>query len=154
MRLLVAVAVFLMCAGGASASGGISCEAKDKAVSFDVSAGVSRGLGAAIFSFDGTVAILDKKIADDLATTKFERDHVAQYWLDGEELRLLLYREREGDKPHGYVELQVVTKARPGDDEEGLYAGRYQLSTYDTVDENTVEALTSSYEGDVSCFVE
>jgi hypothetical protein len=153
MRFVVAVAVFSMCAGEAQASGGINCEAKDKAVSIDVSAGVSRGMGAAIFSFDGTLEIDDPRVAPDLANTKFELDHVAQYWLDGEELRLRLYRERVGDKPHGYVELSIETKSR-GDEDEGVYAGRYQLSTYDTVDENTVEAVTSSYEGEVSCFVE
>ncbi|MEQ1944903.1 hypothetical protein ABMA32_21000 [Mesorhizobium sp. VNQ89] len=154
MRLLVAVAVLLMCGAEALASGGINCEAKDEVVTFDVGAGVSRGMGAAIFSFDGTVTIKDPKIAPDLTNTKFELDNVAQYWLDGEELRLRLYRERVGDKPHGYVELEILTKARTGDDDEGLYAGRYQLSTYDTLDENTVEAVTSSYEGKVSCFVE
>ncbi|MBL8578449.1 MAG: hypothetical protein JNK47_14585 [Mesorhizobium sp.] len=151
---LVAVAVLSICAGEALASGGLSCEAKDKAVSFDVSAGVSRGLGAAIFSFNGAVKVADKKVATDLANTAFELDHVAQYWLDGEELRLRLYREHEGDKPHGYVELEILTKALPGDDGEGIYEGSYSLGTYDTVDENTVEAITSSYEGKVSCFVE
>ncbi|MBX3582020.1 MAG: hypothetical protein KF810_09005 [Rhizobiaceae bacterium] len=152
MRILVAVAVFSMCAGGASASGGINCEARDKAVSFEVSAGVSRGLGAAIFSFDGKVTIKDKKIASDLVNTKFERDHVAQYWLDGKELRLLLYREREGDKPHGYVELGIVTKAKPGDDDDGIYGGDYTLSVFDT--SNSDEGLTVTRKGKVSCFVE
>ena len=152
MRFPVAVAVFSMCAGGASASGGINCEAKDKAVSFEVSAGVSRGLGAAIFSFDGKVTIKDKKIASDLVNTKFERDHVAQYWLDGKELRLLLYREREGDKPHGYVELGIETKARPGDDGEGVYDGSYTLSVFDT--SKSGDGVTVTREGRVSCFVE
>lgn len=77
-----------------------------------------------------------------------------QYWLDGEDLRLLLYREREGDKPHGYVELTIETTARPGDDGEGFYDGRYSLSVFDITDENGGEGVTVTREGVVVCSAE
>jgi hypothetical protein len=137
----------------ASASGGVQCSADANGVTFEVGGGVSRGMGAALFSFEGRLEVADKAIAADLARTTFARDHVAQYWLDGEELRLLIYREREGDKPHGYVELTLETKARPGDDGEGMYDGRYMLRIFDMTDENG-EGITVSREGDVECFVE
>jgi hypothetical protein len=111
-------------------------------------------MGAAIFSFEGKLEISDKAIAADLGRTTFAREHVAQYWLDGEELRLLLYREREGDKPHGYVELTILTKARPGDDGEGMYDGSYALAVFDTTEENGGEGVTVEREGDVNCSVE
>jgi hypothetical protein len=137
----------------ASASGAVQCSADANGVTFEVGGGVSRGMGAALFSFEGRLEVADKAIAADLARTTFTRDHVAQYWLDGEDLRLLIYREREGDKPHGYVELTLGTKARPGDDGEGMYDGRYMLRIFDMTDENG-EGITVSREGGVECFVE
>ena len=53
----------------------------------------------------------DKAVADDLRKIGLRGSHLAQYWLDGKELRLLLYREREAAKTHGYVELTILTKA-------------------------------------------
>ena len=110
----------------------------------------TRGMGSPIFSFDGKVDIKDKSIAADLRQTAFQMDHVAQYWLDGKELRLDLYRERESDKPHGYVELVLYTKALG--DELG-YAGRYELIVYDGVDD-TSEAKEARFNGKVECTVE
>lgn len=138
----------------AFASGGLNCSADADGVMFEVSGGVTRGMGSPLFSFDGRLEVADKAIAPDLARTEFARDHVAQYWLDGEDLRLLLYRERQGDKPHGYVELTITTKARGGDDGEGMYDGRYVLSVFDVTDEDGGESVTFSREGDVECFAE
>jgi hypothetical protein len=135
----------------AFASGGLHCSADADGVTFEVSGGVTRGMGSPLFSFEGVVEIADKAIAADLAKTAFSRKHVAQYWLDGEDLRLVLYREREGDKPHGYVELTVTTKVRAGDDGEGFYDGRYALSVFDTTDNNGVAI---DREGAVSCSAE
>lgn len=154
MRLFVFISAFVLSAGAALASGGVNCSADADGVAFEVGGGVSRGMGAALFSFEGTLAVADPGVADDLAKTSFAREHVAQYWLDGEELRLVLYREREGDKPHGYAELTIRTKARAGDDGEGVYDGRYTLSVFDMAAGNDAEGATTRREGDVSCFAE
>lgn len=138
----------------AFASGGLHCLADANGVAFEVGGGVTRGMGGPLFSFEGSLQIADKAVAGDLGKTTFARDHVAQYWLDGEELRLLLYREREGDKPHGYVELTIETKARGGDDGEGFYDGRYTLSVFDMTNENGGEGVMVSREGDVECSAE
>lgn len=133
----------------AFASGGLHCTG-DGGATFEVNGGVTRGMGGPLFSFEGVLEIADKNIAPDLSRTTFERDHVAQYWLDGQDLRLVLYREREGDKPHGYVELTITTKAHAGD-EEGSYDGGYALSIFDTTDDNSI---TIEREGAVFCSVE
>ncbi|MDQ2634785.1 MAG: hypothetical protein M3Y78_13730, partial [Pseudomonadota bacterium] len=138
----------------AFASGGVHCAAEGDGVTFEVGGGVSRGMGAALFSFEGRLEMADKAIAADLGRTEFAREHVAQYWLDGEELRLLLYRERQGDMPHGYVELTIETQARAGDDGEGMYDGSYMLRVFDMTDENGGEGVTVSREGAVECFAE
>ena len=154
MRTKLVLMLATLACQPAFASGGLHCSADAEGVAFEVSGGVARGMGSPLFSFDGTLEITDKSVAADLSRTIFARDHVAQYWLDGEDLRLLLYREREGDKPHGYVELTIVTKARPGDDGEGMYDGRYKLSVFDMTEENGGEGVTVEREGEVVCSAE
>lgn len=154
MRTILSLILLTIAANPALASGGLNCSANEKDVSFDVSGGVTRGMGSPLFSFQGTVRIADPKVATDLAGTEFAQEHVAQYWLDGEDLRLRLYREREGGLPHGYVELGIETKAAPGDDGEGLYEGLFVLTVFDGVDDDNHEGVTVRREGQVSCFVE
>lgn len=150
MRATLAAIAILSGIVPAAASGGIDCNAKDKKVEFNVHAGVTRGMGSPIFAFESTVEIKDKSIAEDLRKTSFTREDVAQYWLDGKDLRLLLYRERTGDKPHGYVELVIYTKS--AGDEIG-YDGSYELTVYDGVGDNA-EAKEAKFEGEVGCSVE
>jgi hypothetical protein len=122
-------------------------------VVFEVGGGVTRGMGGPLFSFEGQLEVAGDGIAADLGKTAFAREHVAQYWLDGEDLRLLLYREREGDKPHGYVELAIETKGR-GEADEGFYDGRYTLTVFDTTLESGGEDVTLNREGEVVCSAE
>jgi hypothetical protein len=150
MRLILCAGLFIVSVFPAFASGGISCEAEDGAAKIAVESGVTRGMGSPVFNFRGSAVISDKAIAEDLRTTAFTDDHLAQYWLDGEDLRLVLYREREGDKPHGYVEITVLTKA---DGDEGGYAGTYELTAYDGTGDDP-EGKTVKLEGKIGCFVE
>lgn len=154
MRRIFFVLSAMLAASSAHASGGLNCSADAGGVTIEVGGGVTRGMGGPLFSFEGEVSDTGKGIAEDLAKTKFAREHVAQYWLDGEDLRLLLYREREGDKPHGYVELTILTKVRPGDDGEGLYDGRYDLTIFDATEDNGGEGVTVKREGAIECFAE
>lgn len=154
MRRVFLALVVALSPVAAFASGGVSCSADDGGVTFELGGGVSRGMGAALFSFGGTLQIAGKDIAADLGKMEFAREHIAQYWLDGEELRLVLYREREGDKPHGYAELTIRTKARAGDDGEGVYDGQYQAVVYDADQGDNGEGKTVTFAGKVSCFAE
>jgi hypothetical protein len=107
-------------------------------------------MGSPIFNFAGKLEVLDKSAAEDLKKTEFDSAHVAQYWLDDKDLRLLLYRERAGDKPHGYAELTVLTKVG----EEGTYTGRYTLTIFDTTGDTSADGKTVTADGEISCFVE
>jgi hypothetical protein len=137
--------------GPASASGGLSCSAGETGITIQVDGGVSRGMGGQLFSFDGSVSIKDAAVAADLQNTSFAREHVAQYWLDGEELRLGIYRERDADKPHGYVELEVRAKVQ-GEPDEGLYAGTFLVKTWDGAGDGDPKEFKA--EGAIECFVE
>jgi hypothetical protein len=137
--------------GPAAASGGLSCNAGEKGVTVELESGITRGMGGPLFNFNGTVTIKDPAVAEDLRTTTFQIEHVPQYWLDGKELRLGLYRERDADKPHGYVEL-VVTTGVVGEPDEGVYAGTFAVSTFDGTGDGEPKRFSS--EGTIECFVE
>jgi hypothetical protein len=133
----------------AHASGGFGCDAEDKNVSFLFESGVTRGMGSPVFNFRGKAEIKSKEVAADLRTTEFDGAHLAQYWSEDGQLNLVIYREREGDKPHGYVQFVIRTKG----DEEG-HSGRYELTVFDGVDDATPEGKTYSASGKVECILE
>jgi hypothetical protein len=153
MRFLTTcVALFLM-SGNALASGGLSCDSEEDAPArIVIEAGMTRGMGSPIFSFKGSVTIADPAVAEDLRKLEFDQQHVPQYWLDMTSLKLRLYREREGDKPHGYVDITIHTQ--PRDSEEGTYGGGYTLEVFDMTGDTTGEGKTVKLEGPMSCFLE
>jgi hypothetical protein len=150
MKQLLPSLLLLASTCAASASGGLSCTVDDANLAFLVEAGVTRGMGGPVFALEGEAELRDAGVAEDLRRTAFGREHLAQYWLDGQELRLLLYRERSGEAPFGSVEIVVLTKMS----EEGLYDGRYQFSISDMTGDMTGEGRSWDLEGAVSCFVE
>lgn len=150
MRAVLCLMSIVFFAGPAFASGGLSCKVEDKAVRLTIESGVTRGMGSPVFNFRGELEIVDAAVADDLRKTPFDAAHLAQYWLDGEELRMIVYRERESDKPHGYVEAVVKTKAG----EEGNYDGVYSITVFDMTGATGGDGKTINIGGDISCFVE
>lgn len=149
MRGFLASVLFGLFVTGAHASGGASCNNDGGAATIEINVGITRGMGGPIFSLAGAVdATAD--VADDLRKISFERGNAAQYWLDGEEFRLLLYRERGADKEHGYTQLEIRAKAVP--DDESTYAGTYILSFWDTAGGG--DAKEAELEGVITCFVE
>jgi len=145
----IAIIAVLASGVGAHASGGFGCDAEDKNVSFLFESGMTRGMGSPVFNFRGTAEIKAEEVAGDLRKTGFDGAHLAQYWSEDGQLNLVIYREREGDKPHGYVQFVIRTKG----DEEG-YKGRYELTVFDGVDDATPEGKTYSASGKVECILE
>jgi hypothetical protein len=144
-------AAFAVGINPAAASGGLSCSAGDGGVTVELEGNVTRGMGGPLFGFNGTVTIKDNAVAEDLRNTKFALDHVAQYWLDGKDLRLGLYRERDADKPHGYVQVDVLTQ-NPGEPDEGMYEGTFTLTAWDTTGDGDPKEFHA--EGKIECFSE
>ncbi|AZO64871.1 MULTISPECIES: hypothetical protein [unclassified Mesorhizobium] len=151
MRTIFCVTTLLLSAGAASASGGIWCSVDDNAaVKFEVEAGVTRGMGGPTFNFRGDLEILGRPVGDDLRKTMFEDSNLTQYWLDGKELRLLVYREHEVANTYSSVELTILTKAS----EEGVYDGRYSLAIYDGAAAADKDGKPVELTGKVSCGAE
>ena len=151
MRCLLAACAIFFLSGAAMASGGLSCDSEaDAPARILIESGMTRGMGSPLFNFKGSVAIADTSVAQDLRKMEFGQEHVPQYWLDRTSLNLLLYRERVGDKPHGYVEITIQTQ--PRDDEDGVYGGSYELTVFDTTGGGDPKEVKLS--GPISCFVE
>lgn len=150
MRALWIAVTMALATGQAAASGGLSCESGDGPAKIEIEAGITRGLGSPVFSLTGSVEVKDNDVAADLRKMQFDKAHLAQYWLDGEDLRLLLYRERDAEGVFGSVELTV--RAQPTD-EEGTFAGTYELTISDMTGQAS-EAKTKAFKGELSCFVE
>jgi hypothetical protein len=150
MRSLAFTMAILASTAAANASGGLSCTADNDELLLSLEGGVSRGMGSALFSFSGRIELRSTQVPEDLRLTEFSREHVAQYWLDGDTLKLRLYRERDGDKPHGYVEAIVETSLNDDGDDKG----EYLIAVYDMANPTDSEAETMDFTGSVTCSVE
>lgn len=147
MRILAVSLLLGLATTSAWASGGMSCSNEGGDATVEINAGITRGMGGPVFSLTGSAEVSAPDVAEDLRKTSFEREHMAQYWLDGEDFRMLLYRERPAEKEHGYVELELRAKAIP--DEEGFYAGTYLLKTWDGT--GSGEPKEKTFEGKIAC---
>jgi hypothetical protein len=150
MRRIICALALLISAGAAFGSGGIWCSADDAAVKFQVDAGVTTGMGGPTFNFRGDLEIRGQPVGGDLRKTVFEDSNLTQYWLDGKELRLNIYREHEIDKIYNSVELTILTKAS----DEGIYDGQYTLAIYDGAADANSDGKPEDLKGKVSCGAE
>jgi hypothetical protein len=148
---MILAGLLVTSAGPAFASGGLSCETEGAPAKIEIRSGVTRGMGDPVFDFRASAEISDNSVAEDLRKTDFEGAHLPQYWMDGQDLRLVLYREREGDMPHGYIQITIRAQAS-GD--EGTFAGSYELTAFDMTGATDGEGKTVDLEGSISCFVE
>ncbi|KQU87395.1 hypothetical protein ASD99_02080 [Mesorhizobium sp. Root695] len=150
MRTIICVTMLLSSASAAFASGGIWCNVDDTAVAFDVGAGVTRGMGGPTFNFRGDLEIKARSVDDHLRKTTFEDSNLTQYWLDGKDLRLNIYREYEVANTFNSVELTILTKAS----DEGIYDGQYTLAVYDNAADVETDGKPKELTGKVSCGAE
>ena len=114
-----------------------------------INAAVTRGMGSPVYDLTGSVEAVDAAAPADLAKTEFSREHLAQYWLDGQDLRMVLYRERGPEAPHGYAELTIRARA----DEEDGYSGDWELSIFDGTGDQP-EGKSWMFGGKANCTVE
>lgn len=150
MRTIMCVAMLLSSADAAFASGGIWCSTEDPAATFEVEAGVTRGMGGPTFNFRGNLEIPSRPAGDSLRKTVFENSNLTQYWLDGKELRLNIYREHEVAQKINSVELTILTKTS----DEGVYDGSYTLAVYDAAADTDQDGKPVEISGKVSCGAE
>jgi len=152
----IATALLLTCMGlvlplaPARASGGLSCTSEDAFAVITIESGVTRGMGGPVVQVSAPRrSFATTPWPATFATWPMTASIWRRYWLDGEELRMLLYRER-AEGAHGYVQIEVRTSSA----EEGLYEGSYTLTGLDMTGDTTGEGRTFRQSGSVQCFVE
>lgn len=133
--------------GEAGASAGFGCDAKDGKASFLFEAGVTRGMGFPVFNFKGKASVKTKIVAADLRTMTFDGAHLAQYWAEDGQLNLVIYREREGSGPHGYMQIIIRTRLNADD----MLVGSYDLEAMDMTGVTSGEGKTFKAKGKVEC---
>ncbi len=135
----------------ALATGGFSCTIDDKNLNFTADAALGSGMGAPILNLRAQSDVKLKTVPADLVKLDLSKSLVHS-WVESLDFKLYFYSEREGDKPHGYVEI-VITAKYAGD--EGDAKGNYRLTVFYT--EPPADAVEGTYlkaKGKVSCFVE
>ena len=101
-------------------------------VKISIESGMTHGMGFPVFNFRASSELDDAAIGEDLRKIAFERAHLPQYWYHGEDLNMVLYRERDTNV-FGSVEITILTKA-VGDDIEynGTIPSRYTMPAVTT----------------------
>lgn len=148
MRLIV-LAALLASTQTAFATGGFSCSIDDKVVNFETTAVVSHGVGEQIPQIKAELEIRTPGTPDDLHKLDLSKS-VTQKWYYDRDLKLRFYREREGDKAHGYVELVIQARRKKSGDETS-YSGNYILTVHDLGSAGGSEGKTTTRRGRVAC---
>lgn len=150
MRLAIA-ALAVLPAFPVSASWGIACEANYEPIVASIQSGVTHGMGGQLFAFAGELAITDQRVPAAAREASFGQEHVAQYWLDAETLKLVIYREAMDDVPYFSVQAVVRTMF---DEHSEQYFGDFSVVTYDAGNSPGGDPQLFEFTGPVSCFVE
>ncbi len=150
-HLILSFALTLAIVAPAQASGGLSCEAKDKSLTFSVGSSLSRG-GGMFLNIQADLEIHRTEVPRDLRQLALSGEDITQRWLHGRDLKLRFYRERDNKLPHGYIDL--VVEAREAKNDESSYRGSYVLSVYSLPSEQASEGKRVTLRGNVTCSVE
>lgn len=148
-RLIVAAAASCVLALPAWATGNLGCSVDDAAMELNIESVISYGFGEPIVSLRGEIKLKDKAALEHFGTIEFNRNQVSQYWLEGSDLRLYIYRDLEVKSVSGSLDLVIKTLSV---DDEGGFEGRYRLEVSYRGDADTGESQKIEKEGPITCF--
>lgn len=148
-RSVMAIVCLFAAFAPAHATGAFLCGINDGSLKFSAESTFSHGLGERFMGFEASGNVLMKDAPKDLAEIKFADDHLVHHWLAGGDLKLHLYREREGEAAHGYVEL--IVEAKQSADDETVFQGTYKLEVYDMTDAKDGEGKKLEASGKAAC---
>ena len=148
-RLRILLATFAVTAPAipAEASGGMWCTIDDANLKMTIESGVTHGMGGPLFNFKASAEVLMKDVAPDFAKLMLD-GNLVHSWIDKDETRLLLYTERQGDKPFGSIEIIIETM---GDRDEGDIPGKYEVSYFEAELQKGEADGYIRLTGDVTC---
>ncbi len=144
---LAAAVVFGLPSGG-FATGNLLCSADDENMTFEVEAIFSYSDIGGLFQLAGTLNSRLPATYDTLRRIDIVDADLKQQWFRGDVLKLMLYRETDGEGvPHAAVRL--IVEAERSADDELTYVGKYRLTVEPAVEGG--ESLPVTVEGDMAC---
>lgn len=153
MRVATLLPILLISLAGAlpaAATGTLDCMADADGTAINLHGIVPYSSAAPLIQVEAEISTTLQGVSADLGNTMFGTEHNSQYWLDGETLNVLFYRERAGDGPFGATTLVIKTTRGKGD-EEGTYSGSYDIEGYE-VPASGGEAIIVHQTGAIDCF--
>jgi hypothetical protein len=126
------------------------CSVEDESFTINLEGIFSHGLGEALTEAKGEIEIKADvgPLAKGLAGKPIVLADVKQFWMRGQELKVRLYRDAEGEAK-GSLEI-VIETAREGDDETA-YAGTYTASVRRVDAKTGAEEESVSARGPIAC---
>jgi hypothetical protein len=147
-RIWLFAAVFLSVPAAASATGGLGCTIDDANLDLTFEAIFSYSDIGGLFQIRGELASKDMRTYKALKKFALDGSELKQQWFRGNDLKLMIYRETEGEGvPHASVKL-IIEATRPPEDDVA-YAGKYALTVEPAVEGGESQAFT--VEGKVEC---
>lgn len=149
MKSLIAAGLFSVISFSAFATGGFYCAVENSDVVLEISATTPRGFGAQLIE-PTAIKLVQKSnsIPSELRSVDFELKNIAQYWNEGDELRLLAYKEN--DSLNYYNDVQVLLKTK-WSKKEGKYVGTYKVTLNANLTDKPVNKVLS---GKIACDAE
>ncbi|QUR65783.1 hypothetical protein [Mycobacterium spongiae] len=129
----------------ASATGGFDCRIDDNNLELDFTGSYGRSIPS-IHTVSGEFQSKDARTSKSLREFRLRSSDLLQQWWQGNDLKLLIYRETQGENPFASVELIIETSQLPSDDSR--YAGNYTLTMWPPVDGGADPGVV---EGEVGC---
>ena len=150
LRPIIATALLALGAVPAAASGNLLCSVEDETFTINLEGIFSHGLGEALTEAKGEIGIKADlgPLATGLAGKPLALPDVKQFWMYGQELKVRLYRDSEGEA-QGSLEI-VIETAREGDDETA-FAGTYTASVRRVDPKTGAEEESVSARGPIAC---
>ena len=130
----------------AHASGGLWCGNEGGPVKISIESGVTRGMGFPVFNFRASAEVDDQSIGADLRKITFDGGNLPQYWSEDDELKMVLYRERDGGT---FGSVQIIVRTKMADD-AAEYQGTYSYVAQDAGGQGSSLELS----GEISCGME
>ena len=122
--LSLAAAPALAAAGPAAATASLTCEAKDRNLSFDLLGNIGSGDGGAIQLIGGEIKLKSVRGKFDAREFRISPKHLSGQWSFGKELRIGVSPESVDEVS---VFLAIIARANSGDSGLGRYRGEYVL---------------------------
>lgn len=130
----------------ASATGGLGCGIDDNNVKLDFESLFSYSDIGGLFQIRGALESKDKRTYQTLQKIALEETDLKQEWFRGNDVKLMLYRETEGDGVP-FASVKLIIEANKPPEEDFGYDGKYWLTVQPAGD--GAEAFT--VEGKVGC---